>query len=174
MEYAFTRNIMVAAVAVAMAIGGVLVAFADDRSKGPVDPNQGVKGKADMGAPTTMPADGPILEPAKEFHRAFKSAATATERRGLVMKACDSGVIHSRMGLDDLKKLFGDSPMFIVYPVDKETGKQSALLYFSPPQPPPSGPVTAMPDQTAERPWYMWFFLEHDDLRLYYLTNYGK
>jgi hypothetical protein len=162
MEYAFARNSIVAAVVVAVAIGGVVVALAADRSTGPVDINQGVKGKAD----TTTP------DPASEFRRDFKAAATATKRRDLVMKACEDGLIRSRMGLEDLKKLFGDSPMFTVYPLDKKTGNQSALLEFAPldPLPPAGGGIIAHPRYHG---WFMRFFFEHDDLKLYYLT-YGK
>ena len=91
------------------------------------------------------------------------------------MKACDDEVIRARMSLDDLKKLFGDSPMFIVYPVNKKTGKQSAFLSFVAPQPATTGPIVQLvPDQEPRHGWYMWFNFEHDDLRLYYLTNYNK
>ena len=169
MEYAFTRNNTVAVVAIC----GVLVVLADNPSQQPVQPNQ--KGKTDMGSSTTTPASGPRLDPASEFRRAFKAAATATERRDLVMKACDDRLISSRMTLDGLKNLFGDWPMFVVYPADKETGKQSALLTFTPPKPAPTEPVTAAPDQTPQHGWYMWFFFENPNtLRSYYLTNYGK
>ena len=125
-----------------------------------------------MGSSKTLPASGPRLDPASEFRRAFKAAATATDRRDLVMKACDDRLISSRMNLDGLKKLFGDSPMFIVYPADKATGKQSAILYFTPPQPVPAELATI---QLTQHGWYMWFFFEDPNtLRSYYLTNYGK
>jgi hypothetical protein len=76
---AIMRNSILPTIVAAVAISGVVVALAADRSTGPVDINQGVKGKAD----TTSP------DPASEFRPAFKAAATATKRRDLVMKACD-------------------------------------------------------------------------------------
>ena len=173
MKYAFTRNNMVADVVAVVAICGTLFVLADNPSQQPVQPNQ--KGKADMGSSTTISASGPRFDPASEFRRAFKAAATATERRDLVMKACDDRLISSRMNLDNLKNLFGDWPMLIVYPADKATGKQSAILYFTPPKPAPTEHVTAAPDQTPHHDWYMWFFFENPNtLRSYYLTNYGK
>ena len=167
MEYALRRNSIVAAVVAVLAIGGI------DPSKGPVAPVQSFPGKVDMSLRETMPGDS-----ASEFRRAFKAATTAPDRRILVMKACEDELIHSHMSLDDLKKLFGDWPSFTVFPRDKETGKQSALLHFSLPAPPPPAgePILQIRrDKGWDKGWYMEFFFEPgDDLRLYYLTNCGK
>lgn len=172
MEGAFTKNRILAGIVAAVAICGAMIALAADPAKQPVEPNQCEKGRGGEGSSTTMPASAPLLDPVSEFRRAFKSAATGPQRRDLVMKACDDRVISSRMNLDDVKKLFGDSPMFTLYPIDKETGTQSALLGFTPPPPASTQPGGII--QRAEYTWYMWFRFDRSGLTLYYLTNYGK
>ena len=168
MQNTLTKNRGQASIAVVVAVFSACVVLADNLSQPTVQPEQ--EGKADMGSSKPLPASSPRFDPASEFRRAFKAAATATERRDLVMKACDDRLISSRMTLDNLKNLFGDSPMLIVYPVDKETGKQSALLCFTPPKPAPTPPYLQEPNHD----WYMCFFFTHNEMAIYYLTNYGK
>jgi hypothetical protein len=124
-----------------------------------------------MGSSTVSPASGSLSDRIREFRRSFKSASTPAERRSLLMKACDDRLISEYMSVEEMEKILGDIAMFEVFPLDKATGKQSAILRFT--APPLVKPNIEDVAYDAEgRNWYMCFFFEGNRLTIYYLTNF--